>query len=139
MDSIHLQSVKPENAEFLYFLLGERDESINISHRSMPSFEQHSKFVREWPSHYEAWYIICLGNQDIGSIYLTHRREIGIFLKKDFQGKGYGKETLKILMNLFPRESYFANIAPGNEFSAKFFQRQNFKPIQHTYEFLRTK
>lgn len=134
MDSIHLQSVKPENAEFLYLLLQERDESINISHRSMPSFEQHSKFVREWPSQYEAWYIICLGNQDIGSIYLTHRREIGIFFKKDFQGKGHGKDALKILMGLFPKESYLANIAPENLRSMNFFRRQSFKLIQHTYE-----
>ena len=116
----------------LYQLLKERPASINISHREMPSWEEHQKFVKSRP--YAAWYLIMKDRQDIlGSIYLTPDDEIGIFLFKKDRNKGYGQQAFQILMEMHPRKRYLANISPGNKQSVKMFENLGFRHIQNTY------
>ena len=64
---------------FLYDLLKERNPQANISHKKMPSYAQHIKFVNSRP--YTKWYIIEKGNEMVGSVYLSKQNEIGIFIK----------------------------------------------------------
>ena len=82
MVDLKLKLVSKIDYEFLYELLKERDDKMNISHKKMPTFNQHVKFVNSKP--YSKWYVIVLNNQKIGSIYITQINEIGIFLKKNF-------------------------------------------------------
>ncbi len=131
---IELKLVIFEDAPFLYRLLRERDQVANISHKRMPPYGMHEGFVRTWPSQYEAWYTICEDGVYIGSIYITWRGEIGLFLLKGNQGKGYGVVALGMLKKKHPKARYLANIAPKNEGSARFFEREGFKMIQRTYE-----
>jgi hypothetical protein len=42
--------------EWLYELMKEREPEINISHRELPTFEQHRQFVTRRP--YRFWYLI---------------------------------------------------------------------------------
>lgn len=127
--------------EFLYNLLAERDPAVNISHRKMPTLEQHRAFVESKP--YKAWYIIYLYDritmldsspEQIGSIYLTNQNEIGIFILNVYQGLGYGKEAIIALMKLHPVERYLANIAPGNVRSMALFEGMGFELVQYTLE-----
>ena len=131
-NSIKLRSVKKSDCPFLYDVLNERDPRVNISHKKMPSFAQHVKFVLSKP--YSKWYVIVESEQDIGSIYLTKDNEIGIFIKKDDQGRGIGVKALKLLMEKNPRSRYLANINPKNKKSVQFFKNNGFNLIQHTYE-----
>ncbi len=130
--SIKLRPVKKSDSLFLYNLLKERDPRANISHKKMPTFKQHEKFVTSKP--YSKWYIIVTSEENVGSVYLTKENEIGIFLKKNIQGKGIGVKALNLVTEKNPSARYLANINPKNKKSIQFFKNNGFKLIQHTYE-----
>ncbi len=131
-NDIQLKEVNRSDIKFLYQHLKERDPITRISHKKMPTFAQHEKFVLSNP--YKKWYIIIQKNKKIGSVYLTEMNEIGLFLKKNVQGKGFGQKSLELLMKLNPQNRYLANVSPKNKKSVQFFQKNKFKLIQHTYE-----
>lgn len=130
--TIKLRPVKNSDFLFLYNLLKERDPKANISHKKMPSFAKHVKFVMSKP--YSKWYVIEALNNDVGTIYLTKSNEIGIFIKIDFQGKGIASKALKLLIEKNPRHRYLANVSPNNKKSIDFFKNHKFHLIQYTYE-----
>lgn len=127
-----LKSVTSDDCPFLYKLLRERDRRANISHKKMPTYTEHVRFVTSKP--YSKWYIIKFNDENAGSIYLTKNNEIGIFIKKDVQGRGIGNDAMKLLINSNPRKRYLANVSPKNLKSSNFFEKNGFKLIQHTYE-----
>tara|TARA_B100001540_G_scaffold39663_2_gene35224 strand:+ start:8522 stop:8935 length:414 start_codon:yes stop_codon:yes gene_type:complete len=131
-DEIKFKEVEKSDIKFLYQHLKERDPITRISHKKMPTFSQHEKFVLSHP--YTKWYIILQKNKKIGSVYLTEMNEIGLFLKKDVQGKGLGQKSLELLMKLNPRNRYLANVNQNNKNSIQFFKKNKFKQIQNTYE-----
>lgn len=127
-----LKNVTKTDCPFLYDLLKQRDPGVNISHKKMPTYAEHVKFVMSKP--YSNWYIIQYDDQSIGSIYLSKQSEIGIFLLNDAQGKGIGQQVLKLMLKKHPRSRYLANINPMNKNSIEFFTKNGFKLIQYTYE-----
>ena len=129
---ISLKSVTNFDVKFLFDLLKERDPRVNISHKKMPTYSQHTKFINSKP--YSKWYIILKSKQKIGSIYLSKNDEIGIFLSKKFQGKNVGNSALNELMKKNPRKRFLANVNPKNKKSISFFKNNNFKLIQYTFE-----
>ncbi|MBN18931.1 MAG: N-acetyltransferase [Chloroflexi bacterium] len=127
-----LRIVHKNDYRFLFNLLKERESFMNISHKKMPTFSEHVKFVRSKP--YTKWYIIENGKKKVGSIYLSKQDEIGIFIKKNERQKDIGNSALELIMKKNPRERFLANINPKNKKSITFFQKNNFKLIQYTYE-----
>ena len=117
---------------FLYNLLKERNPQTNISHKKMPSYAQHVKFVNSHP--YAKWYIIEKGGEGVGSVYLSKQNEIGIFLKKKFQNQAIGNTVLDLIIKRNPRKRYLANINPKNKKSISFFKKNKFRLIQYTFE-----
>ena len=116
----------------LYELLAERPKYANISHKEMPTIEEHYAFVKHHP--YASWHI--LKNEQgipVGSVYLTKNNEIGIAIFKDHQGNGYAYEAIKTLSS-WHTGALYANVAPGNEVSQKLFKSLGFEVIQHTYK-----
>jgi len=132
--TITLKKVKNSDAKLLYELLAEREPKTFIIHKKMSTYEEHVKFVKSKP--YSKWYIIELGNKSVGSISLTHKNEIGIWIKKNMHDKGIGSQALKILMKKNPGLRYLANINPKNRESIRFFEKSGFKLIQYTYELI---
>ena len=130
--SISLKLVVKSDIRFLYNQLKERESKINISHKNMPTFEEHSKFVMSNP--YSKWYIILSKNKKIGNAYLTKTNEIGIFILKSIKIKGIGTIVLEKIMEENPRSRYLANVSPKNNKSSSFFKKNGFKLIQYTYE-----
>ena len=130
---ISLKSVTNSDVKFLFDLLKERDPRANISHRKIPTYSQHTKFIKSKP--YSKWYIILKSKQKIGSIYLSKNDEIGIFLSKKFQGKNVGSFALNELMKKNTRKRFLANVNPKNKKSIQFFKNNKFKLIQYTFEF----
>ena len=129
---INLRSINKSDIRFLYNQLKERDPKINISHKKMPTYVEHSKFVLSKP--YSKWYIIFLRNKKIGNVYLTKTNEIGIFILKSIKIKGVGKIVLEEIIKMNPRSRYLANVSPKNDKSSNFFKKNGFKLIQYTYE-----
>ncbi len=130
--SINLKSVMKSDIRFLYNQLKERDSTVNISHKKMPTYSEHSKFILSNP--YSKWYIIMNKNKKIGNTYLTKTNEIGIFILKSNENKGIGKIVLEKIIKMNPRSRYLANVNPKNKKSLDFFKKNGFKLIQYTYE-----
>lgn len=132
LSTIDIRSVTDSDIRFLFNLLKERSTSENISHKKMPTYNEHKKFVKSKP--YLRWYTVMLSNKKIGSVYLSKNDEIGIFLKKEFRAKDIGKKVLEMIIQKNPRKHYLANINPKNKKSIKFFKKNHFKLIQYTFE-----
>jgi RimJ/RimL family protein N-acetyltransferase len=150
--NVYGENGKPSTValSLLYAMLEERGPEVNISHRKMPSWEQHVAFVSARPHPY--WFLIydkewvpAEGSLDsdtddfdeycIGQIYLTNLREIGIqlFRHKHIR-EGYGTAAVTKLMELVqPRGPFFANVSPKNKVSQAFFESMGFSVTQWTY------
>lgn len=102
----------------LYGLLSKR--SHTISHTQMPSYAQHSDFVRNHP--YLSWHLIKVGGCYIGSFYVTDQNTIGINILDDWIVKSFSSVIEQIKSNLVPlpaiksiRSEFFSiNVAPSN-------------------------
>lgn len=122
----------PKAVRHLYRLLQERTEATNISHRKMPSWRAHLRFFKSRP--YRAWYLIDVGGEIVGAIYLSQANEIGVFLFRTHQGRGLGSEAVKAIVKRHPRKRFLANINPRNERSIAMFEALGFRHLQNTYE-----
>ena len=120
-------------ALFLFDLLLERNPDQNISHKVTPTYAAHLAFVDSHP--YESWELIETdGDGFVGSIYVTDRNEIGVFVMKKHQSKGYGSWAVREIMRHSEQGTrLLANINPKNSASAAMFEKLGFKLIQHTY------
>lgn len=132
IQDLELKNVTKTDIRFLYNQLKERDPKINISHKKMPSYSEHTKFVLSKP--YSKWYIIYYKNKKVGNVYLSKMNEIGIFILKTIKIKGLGSLVLEQILEKNPKTRYLANVNPKNIKSAKFFEKNGFRLIQHTYE-----
>jgi RimJ/RimL family protein N-acetyltransferase len=130
--------------KFLYELLKEREPHQNISHRDMPTFENHIRFIDSVP--YREWLLIFpvpeprfegqtlfLTEDPVGAIYLSKQNEIGVSILKAHQGHGYGPLAICMLINRHPGEQFLANINPDNSRSITLFEGLGFKMLQVTY------
>lgn len=129
---MELKKINPEDQTVLislYALLQERPEHANISHRKMPSWDEHVAFVRSYP--YREWYEIRVSDTFVGSIYVTNHSEIGIGILHSYQRQGIAKEAIQTILN--GHGEYLANINPKNKASIHMFEKLGFKHIQNTY------
>lgn len=119
----------PEAADVLWRVLADRPEVANISHKRMPTWEEHCAFVESKP--YAHWYLIDAGDF-VGATYITRQRELGIGVMNCYRGNGYGRNALVMMMEKHPGQ-FLANIAPNNLQSQVLFQQLGFNLIQYTY------
>ena len=130
--AIKFKTVDETDAEFLYEQLKEREGYVNISHKSIPTWDEHLEFIKSEP--YFEWDIIFVDEECIGNIYLTNRDEIGIFIKKKFQSQGFGSDALKQFLQKTGKKRFLANINPTNYKSIQFFGKNGFSHITSTYQ-----
>lgn len=130
---ISLHPITRDDYVFLLELLKERDPKINISHKKTPTWLEHKAFVDSNP--YKKWNIVKLDNLSVGSLYITRSNEVGIFIKKEWQGQGIGSAALNIILKENIGEAYLANIAPTNPESMDFFRKHGFRLIQCTMKY----
>ena len=71
---IKVENNKINHIRILYILLSKR--KYNISHKKLPSYREHKKFVINSP--YRVWYLIKNLNRFIGSTYISKENIIGI-------------------------------------------------------------
>ena len=71
-----LEKIIPTSAQvdFLYRQL--RSRVHNISHYDMPSFSEHTEFVKN--NFYREWFIIKNGELSIGTVYVQSDNSIGL-------------------------------------------------------------
>jgi RimJ/RimL family protein N-acetyltransferase len=139
-----------DDLQLLFDLLLERPSWANISHKEMPSFEQHVEFVTSSP--YQKWWIIegrmndqkhygaerSYGDtpvkfEQLGSVYLTKNNELGIAILSSKQNKGYATWAILKVVEMCPGRDLLANVAPTNDRSQKLFEGLGFTELQKTY------
>jgi len=79
-------------------------------------------FERRWKNPQTHIYFIENDSKICGYVLITTRNEIGYMVSPPFQGKGIGKIAIKKLMEVEPREYYWAPIPKENEKSMLFLQ-----------------
>lgn len=132
-------SEHPEAAKILYDLLAERPLDASISHKKIPTWEEHCRFVsRALGTVYHAWYLIAADDQIVGSVYLTDRDEIGVSIFHDFQRRRFGTDAVREIMRIYGpsregRFKFLANVSPANEPSRRMFETLGFKHVQNTF------
>ena len=122
-----VQPVCRTDYKFLYELLEKRNPCVNISHKVMPTYEEHCKFNETLP--YKEDYVIYLDKEPIGRIYITKLDEIGIYFLPKYDGEMY-KAVLKDFMSKIK----FINVSPKNKELINILKQFNFNLIQYTYE-----
>lgn len=128
---LHDLYAHPEMWGLPYRLLTEREPSQNISHHTMPTWEEHCAYVGKRP--YEAWYWFeSPAGFDAGCAYLTRQREIGVFVLKAHRRQGLGREAVLEVLRRHPGR-ILANINPANEPSLRLFTSLGFGQLQVTY------
>ena len=131
-DNLKLLSINEKDYEFLYELLSERKPITFISHKKMPTYEEHVKFIESKP--YSKWYIIQINDNKIGSIYLTKENEIGIHFFTQYEESERFQNVIKEFFLKEPREKFVMNISPRNEQYIDLAKKLGFLLVQHTYE-----
>ncbi len=120
---------KMRNLVHLFQLLSERSSKESISHKEMPTYEQHEEFVNKKP--YKEWYLIQSLEEPnypvVGCIYLTKDNEIGISIYDIFKRQHYATSAISTLMDVHKAPYYLANINPENYKSKEMFKRLGFK------------
>ena len=130
--NVKLKLVTEDDALFLYDLLKTRDPLANISHKKMPSYDEHVNFILSNP--YTVWYIIEYEGENTGCIYLSKQDEIGISLIDDSLYDKIGKSVINLLIKNNPRKRYLANVSPQNKKLQNFFVNNGFTGLEYTYE-----
>ena len=130
MYDLRFRLINKSDLKFLFNHLKERDPRENISHKKMPTYDEHVKFVLSKP--YSKWYIIFERNKKIGSVYLTKADELGLHLKKEYFRESLLKEILESLMKSEPNKRFVFNVSPRNKKFMKFLQKNGYVISQQT-------
>ncbi|MBO8232365.1 hypothetical protein CU311_06685 [Prochlorococcus marinus str. MU1402] len=93
--------------KFLYFLLKNRNASI--SHKKLPSFEDHRKFVLNHP--YKTWNIVIKGNTHIGAQYIGFNNTVGIHLLPEYVV--YRRNVITKVLENFSPEPGITSLIPN--------------------------
>ena len=70
----------------------------------------------------------------LGSVKISKKNYISYQILRQFQNMGLGSKAVKMLMELHPRERYFATINQNNESSLKLVKKFGFKPKATVFE-----
>jgi hypothetical protein len=122
----------------LYELLKLRIHNISLD--SIPSFSEHSNFVRNNP--YCSWFLLCLKDRYIGSIYTTLENFLGINILDPYLEYCLEPVVTKVMSELEPlpmvtsvRAGYFSiNVPFSNKTMATRLETMGFIPSQITYK-----
>ncbi|MBE3024360.1 hypothetical protein [Janthinobacterium sp. GW458P] len=137
IETIKLEKIigSEKQIEILFQLLKNREH--NISNVSIPTFDQHIKFVKNHP--YRAWYLIKVDGLYVGSSYVMESNCLGISLLNDASilpqviDMIYKKhKPLKEIKSIRPPHFYI-NIAPENRIIESQLNRIGAIKIQSTY------
>ena len=137
--NIYLEKIIPtsDQLNLLYNQLEER--SHNISHKVLPSYEEHKDFVKNNP--YRAWFIVRQESTFIGNIYIQFDNSVGLNLGENITSYQIQKILSLICSKLpplesvpsFRRGSYFVNVPSSNISLQKKLNLIKCKEIQRAY------
>jgi len=133
-----LRVITEDDYRFVYELVDKfLKTDLSVTFLKLPDYEEFVKtyFVNDYKR-----YIITNENNDrLGFVVITKDDEIGYFLSSEYEGKGIALQAVKQLLELNPRERYFATIHNKNKRSINLITKLGFHPKGIIYESIRTK
>jgi len=126
--NLKLKPVKKKDYTFLYELLANRDPNENISHKTMPTWEEHVKFNNNKPYYIDR--IIYLNDKPLGRLYVTSTSRIGIRIKN----RSFKKIIIEEILKTYNPCKHFINVSPKDKVFKKILKKYKYKKIQETYE-----
>lgn len=140
----------PGGERLAYELLAQRPLEHGISHKRMPTWEEHLAFMRQAPHPFRLWLVIDVETIEdcvpmraaVGAVEALPTNEFGVHILKRYQGLGYGKRAVRQFIQSYQplpeipavrNGTWLANVAPANKRAAEFFQKLGFNKIQETY------
>jgi len=128
-----LREMEKVDQKFIYKIIKDFLKSdLSVTFLKMPNYKEFEK--NYFSNDYKRYMIIDSNNKKMGFVVITKDNEIGYFLSKKYQGEGIGVEAVKQLMQLNPRERYFATIHNKNNRSANLVKKLGFSPKATIYE-----
>jgi len=127
-----------EDYRFVYDLVDKfLKTDLSVTFLKLPNYEEFVKtyFVND----YKRYVITNENNDRLGFVVITKDDEIGYFLSSEYEGKGIALQAVKQLLELNPRERYFATIHNKNKRSINLITKLGFHPKGIIYESIRTK
>ena len=126
-----------QHIEILFSLLSKR--KFNISHKNMPSYQCHKKFVISNP--YRYWFLVVFEKEYIGSFYIKFDNSIGIKIDKEHYSNAIKKIIDKINFKFKPSpaqdsivsENFFINVPFDDLDFNKNLTKIGYEPNQISY------
>ena len=148
-DTIELKKVSKDDIDFLYELLKERDASITITQKKLPSLKEHRTFVENQLMSingdreniekarldpYDGWYIITSDAIELGSVWIEKDGNIGLQIQKKFQKIGIGVIAYEKIQKIHKKENYKTTINPNNNEAIKLTEKLGFILKEKAYD-----
>ncbi len=114
------------HAQFLYKLLKERFEygNVNIDLDLLPNFSEHWNFIRN--ETYKYSYLLVLNTEYVGVGFIKQNNELGIFISKNYIGRGFGPHLITHILTMHPTPCY-GRVNFNNDRSNAMFQNLGFQ------------
>ena len=130
--------ITKKHIDILFKLLSNR--KFNISHKEMPSFSEHEKFVSSNP--YRYWYLISNKKKYIGSFYIQYDNSIGINLDPLNYEEAIPWVIKNIKLKFKPSlaiksktsKNFFINVPPDDISFNNKIRSLGYRPSQISYE-----
>ena len=133
-----LREITEDDYRFVYELVDRfLKTDLSVTFLKLPDYEEFVKtyFVNDYKR-----YIVTNDNSvRLGFVVITKDDEIGYFLSPEYEGKGIALDAVKQLIELNPRERYFATIHNKNKRSINLITKLGFYPKGTIYEGIRNK
>ena len=134
---ISFKKVEYEDIYELYKLLKNRE--FNISHKKLPSYDEHKKFVQSNP--YKEWYLIYQNSEVLGTFYIQFDNSIGLNIDKPTlrlvrQISNYINNNFKINPPVPSKVPpyFFINIAESNKRMLNILKGIGCSPLQVSFK-----
>lgn len=114
---------------YFYYLLATRPKEANISHKKLPTWDEHVAYWRKISKIWRVGKILIDNYKRVGYVYITQKDEVGIHIDPKYWGRGIAKKVLGEITSACACNLY-ANIAPKNKRSIKLFQNAGFKLLR---------
>ncbi len=141
MNNWALREVEPtaEDVQLLFDSLSKRNHTI--SHRKMPTFEQHLQFVSNHP--YRKWFLVYFQLEFKGHLYVKYDNAVGLHMSPDVTSSQLGELWLALTGQIAPQkvqpsmvpDHFYVNVPTSNLQMQSRLEAANFVETQRSYRF----
>ena len=136
---MNFELVIPTSAQIETLYTQLKNRSHSISHKSVPSFDEHTEFVQNHP--YRKWIIVRDTEIAIGNVYIQYNNSIGLNVDSFVSCEQINKILKGIYASYLPLPAvpsvrfgeFFLNVATANKMLQKKLTNLGFSEVERTF------